>query len=80
MFPALRLAHSTCVMFNFGDSNSDPGGLVAGLGINLGLPNGQQFFNRSTGRYCDGRLYIDFICESMSRMIEYIIYYAQILV
>ncbi|CAO2821460.1 unnamed protein product [Amaranthus hypochondriacus] len=63
MFPALRLAHSTCVMFNFGDSNSDPGGLVAGLGINLGLPNGQQFFNRSTGRYCDGRLYIDFICQ-----------------
>ena len=48
MLPALRLANSTCIMFNFGDSNSDPGGLVAGLGIHLGLPNGQQFFNRST--------------------------------
>ncbi|KAF2572288.1 hypothetical protein F2Q70_00001880 [Brassica cretica] len=54
------------VIFNFGDSNSDTGGLVAGLGYLVGLPNGRLFFRRSTGRLCDGRLLIDFLCQSLN--------------
>ncbi|XP_072974868.1 GDSL esterase/lipase At1g09390-like [Typha angustifolia] len=62
---ASSVVHSNCVVFNFGDSNSDTGGLTAGLGLYLGPPAGRQFFNKTTGRFCDGRLYIDFICESL---------------
>jgi len=51
------------VIFNFGDSNSDTGGLVAGLGYPIGFPNGRLFFRRSTGRLSDGRLLIDFLCK-----------------
>ncbi|XP_058077064.1 GDSL esterase/lipase At1g09390 [Magnolia sinica] len=53
-------------IFNFGDSNSDTGGLVAGLGFPVNLPNGRSFFRRSTGRLCDGRLVLDFLCESLN--------------
>ncbi|KAK9139121.1 hypothetical protein Scep_008802 [Stephania cephalantha] len=53
------------VIFNFGDSNSDTGGLSSALGFNIGLPNGRVFFHRSSGRLCDGRLVIDFLCESL---------------
>lgn len=53
-------------IFNFGDSNSDTGGLVAGLGLHSLLPNGKTFFNKPTGRFCDGRLVIDFLCEAMN--------------
>ncbi|KAL1194235.1 GDSL esterase/lipase LIP-4 [Cardamine amara subsp. amara] len=53
------------VIFNFGDSNSDTGGL-AGHGYPIGLPNGRLFFRRSTGRLCDGRLLIDFLCQSLN--------------
>lgn len=51
------------IIFNFGDSNSDTGGLVSGLGFPINLPNGRSFFRRSTGRLSDGRLVIDFLCE-----------------
>lgn len=51
------------VIFNFGDSNSDTGGLVAGLGFPVNFPNGRSFFRRSTGRLCDGRLLIDLLCK-----------------
>lgn len=51
------------IMFNFGDSNSDTGGIVAGLGYRFPLPEGRVFFHRGTGRLCDGRLIIDFLCE-----------------
>ncbi|KAL1549534.1 GDSL esterase/lipase LIP-4 [Salvia divinorum] len=66
-----HLAHSpTCtnppIIFNFGDSNSDTGGLVAGLGIPIRFPNGRAFFRRSTGRLSDGRLLIDFLCQSVN--------------
>ncbi|CAK9138523.1 unnamed protein product [Ilex paraguariensis] len=54
------------VIFNFGDSNSDTGGLVAGLGFPVNLPNGRTFFGRSTGRLSDGRLVIDFLCQSVN--------------
>ncbi|CAE5960354.1 unnamed protein product [Arabidopsis arenosa] len=51
--------------FNFGDSNSDTGDLVAGLGIRLDLPNGQNSFKTSSQRFCDGRLVIDFLMDEM---------------
>ncbi|XP_024015756.1 GDSL esterase/lipase At1g54790 isoform X2 [Eutrema salsugineum] len=51
--------------FNFGDSNSDTGDLVAGLGIRLDLPNGQNYFKTSSQRFCDGRLAIDFLMDAM---------------
>uniref|UniRef100_A0ACD5Z1T9 Uncharacterized protein n=1 Tax=Avena sativa TaxID=4498 RepID=A0ACD5Z1T9_AVESA len=56
---------SRCVMFNFGDSNSDTGGLVAGAGFRLHRPYGRHFFGRPSGRFSDGRLYIDFLCERL---------------
>ncbi|KAI3801562.1 hypothetical protein L1987_29670 [Smallanthus sonchifolius] len=56
----LSLCTSTPLIFNFGDSNSDTGGLVAGLGYSISSPYGRAFFGRSTGRLSDGRLLIDF--------------------
>ncbi|KAJ9554497.1 hypothetical protein OSB04_018542 [Centaurea solstitialis] len=50
-------------VFNFGDSNSDTGGLSAAFG-QAQPPNGESFFGRPAGRYCDGRLVIDFIAQS----------------
>lgn len=47
-------------IFNFGDSNSDTGGLSAAFG-QAGPPHGSSFFGSPAGRYCDGRLVIDFI-------------------
>ncbi|GFP87961.1 GDSL esterase/lipase at1g09390 [Phtheirospermum japonicum] len=65
-----HLAQSHCknppIIFNFGDSNSDTGGLVAGLGFPVNFPNGRSFFGRSTGRLSDGRLVIDFLCQSLN--------------
>ncbi|VVA94417.1 unnamed protein product [Arabis nemorensis] len=51
-------------IFNFGDSNSDTGGLSAAFG-QAGPPHGASFFGSPAGRYCDGRLVIDFIAESL---------------
>ncbi|KAG2646498.1 GDSL esterase/lipase ACHE-like [Panicum virgatum] len=51
-------------IFNFGDSNSDTGGLSSLFGA-APAPNGRTFFGRPAGRYCDGRLVIDFIAESL---------------
>uniref|UniRef100_A0A0E0I2Y8 Esterase n=1 Tax=Oryza nivara TaxID=4536 RepID=A0A0E0I2Y8_ORYNI len=51
-------------VFNFGDSNSDTGGLSATFGA-APPPNGRTFFGMPVGRYCDGRLVIDFIAESL---------------
>lgn len=48
-------------VFNFGDSNSDTGGLISGLGESLDQPNGQTYFKKPSGRFCDGRLIIDFL-------------------
>ncbi|KAK2983038.1 hypothetical protein RJ640_028535 [Escallonia rubra] len=52
-------------VFNFGDSNSDTGGYVAGLPYHLYPPNGQIYFNGPAGRFCDGRLAIDFLMDAM---------------
>ncbi|KAK1278715.1 GDSL esterase/lipase LIP-4 [Acorus gramineus] len=55
------------IIFNFGDSNSDTGGFTAGRGIQIGPPYGRLFFRRpSSGRFCDGRLIIDFLCQSIN--------------
>ncbi|KAM7484176.1 hypothetical protein LguiA_000185 [Lonicera macranthoides] len=51
-------------VFNFGDSNSDTGGLSAAFG-QAPPPNGQTFFHVPSGRYSDGRLVIDFIAKSL---------------
>lgn len=51
-------------IFNFGDSNSDTGGLSAAFG-QAGPPAGESFFHGPAGRYSDGRLVIDFIAESL---------------
>ncbi|GLT54864.1 hypothetical protein SLA2020_280260 [Shorea laevis] len=48
-------------IFNFGtDSNSDPGGLSAAFG-QTSSPHEESYFHGPAGRYCDGRLLIDFI-------------------
>ncbi|XP_042467760.1 GDSL esterase/lipase At1g54790-like [Zingiber officinale] len=53
-------------VFNFGDSNSDTGDLVAaGIGEPLLHPNGRSYFSRPAGRFCDGRLVIDFLMDAI---------------
>ncbi|XP_024031465.1 GDSL esterase/lipase At1g54790 isoform X3 [Morus notabilis] len=52
-------------VFNFGDSNSDTGELASGLGFQLGTPNGQLYFKTPNGRFCDGRLIVDFLVDAM---------------
>lgn len=47
-------------IFNFGDSNSDTGGLPAAFGP-PNRPYGNTFFHMPSGRYSDGRVIIDFI-------------------
>ncbi|KAJ4727533.1 GDSL esterase/lipase [Melia azedarach] len=54
-------------VFNFGDSNSDTGGLVAGVAFPVGPPNGETYFHEPSGRFCDGRLIIDFLMDAMDQ-------------
>uniref|UniRef100_A0A7N2L387 GDSL esterase/lipase n=1 Tax=Quercus lobata TaxID=97700 RepID=A0A7N2L387_QUELO len=61
---AISIDFNYPAVFNFGDSNSDTGELTVGLGFFLDPPNGQHYFKTSTGRFCDGRLIIDFLKES----------------
>ncbi|KAL6567861.1 hypothetical protein OROGR_001529 [Orobanche gracilis] len=66
-FSSLAYAKTPCdfpAVFNFGDSNSDTGGLSAAFG-QAPPPNGESFFRGPAGRYSDGRLVIDFIAESL---------------
>ncbi|XP_073121578.1 GDSL esterase/lipase At5g14450-like [Henckelia pumila] len=51
-------------IYNFGDTNSDTGGISAAFGP-IPSPYGETFFRRPAGRYSDGRLIIDFIAESL---------------
>ncbi|CAD6341507.1 unnamed protein product [Miscanthus lutarioriparius] len=53
------------VLFNFGDSNSDTGGVAAAGGMRIMPPEGRTYFHHPTGRLSDGRVIIDFICESL---------------
>ncbi|KAM6562325.1 hypothetical protein CsatB_022323 [Cannabis sativa] len=51
-------------IFNFGDSNSDTGGKSAAF-HRLPYPNGETFFHKPSGRYCDGKVIVDFIAERL---------------
>ncbi|XP_030469920.1 GDSL esterase/lipase At3g27950 isoform X1 [Syzygium oleosum] len=51
-------------VFNFGDSNSDTGAISAALS-EVAPPNGETFFGHPSGRFCDGRLIVDFIAEDL---------------
>ncbi|CAK8578749.1 unnamed protein product [Lathyrus sativus] len=51
-------------IFNFGDSNSDTGGLSAAFG-QAPPPNGITFFHTPVGRFSDGRLIVDFIAQDL---------------
>ncbi|GFP93596.1 GDSL esterase/lipase at1g09390 [Phtheirospermum japonicum] len=35
------------------------------MGFNFDYPDGRAFFHKPTGRLCDGRLVIDFLCENL---------------
>lgn len=47
-------------IFNFGDSNSDTGGLSALIAV-VPPPFGRTYFGMPAGRFSDGRLTIDFM-------------------
>lgn len=47
-------------IYNFGDSNSDTGGISAAFEP-IQAPYGEGFFRKPAGRDSDGRLIIDFI-------------------
>ncbi|KAJ0704410.1 putative alpha-L-fucosidase [Helianthus annuus] len=49
-------------IYNFGDSNSDTGGISAAF-IPVTSPYGMTFFNKPVGRLTDGRLLLDFLVE-----------------
>ncbi|VVA13343.1 Hypothetical predicted protein [Prunus dulcis] len=51
-------------IYNFGDSNSDTGGLSATF-FRLPTPYGNTFFGKPVGRFSDGRLIIDFIAHKL---------------
>lgn len=57
-------------IYMFGDSNSDTGGRSAAFS-EVPPPNGETFFGRPSGRYCDGRLIIDFICTDTLTAVLY---------
>lgn len=62
-------------VFNFGDSNSDTGELTTGLGFELPLPYGQTYLKTSsTGRFCDGRLIVDFLSKFLTITQMYIMH------
>ena len=54
-------------VFNFGDSNSDTGGRVAAGFESILPPYGSTFFGGPAGRFCDGRLILDFLSTLPSR-------------
>ena len=58
---------SPVVIFNFGDSNSDTGGRVAAGLESILPPYGSTFFGGPAGRFCDGRLILDFLSTLASR-------------
>ncbi|KAM7251119.1 hypothetical protein ACFE04_023002 [Oxalis oulophora] len=51
-------------IYNFGDSNSDTGGVSATFGRVI-PPNGETFFHKQSARHSDGRLIIDFMAEKL---------------
>ncbi|KAJ7977708.1 GDSL esterase/lipase [Quillaja saponaria] len=66
LFTPSLCSHMRPILINFGDANSDTGGVLAGAGLPIGLPHGITHFHKGTGRFGDGRLIIDFLCEHLS--------------
>ena len=60
-------------VFNFGDSNSDTGGLSAAFG-KAPSPNGETYFGAPAGRFSDGRLIIDFIGICICIYINFLVF------
>lgn len=60
-------------VFNFGDSNSDTGGLSAAFG-QAPSPNGETYFGAPAGRFSDGRLIIDFIGICICIYINFLVF------
>jgi len=60
---ANSVAFSYPAVFNFGDSNSDTGELGAAMGFLVAPPNGEKYFKTPSGRFCDGRLIVDFLSK-----------------
>ncbi|KAL8227626.1 hypothetical protein R6Q57_015210 [Mikania cordata] len=63
--------HPFTKVYVFGDSYTDTGNTNDSTGPNIfrhisELPYGRTFFHRPTNRYSDGRLFIDFIVESLN--------------
>lgn len=56
-------------VYNFGDSNSDTGGISAAM-TQVPPPNGESFFGHPSGRFCDGRLIIDLIGKTVSLLVD----------
>ncbi|CAO2836774.1 unnamed protein product [Amaranthus hypochondriacus] len=52
-------------VFNFGDSNSDTGDRVASALEEIDDPYGETYFKKPSGRFCDGRLIVDFLMDEM---------------
>jgi hypothetical protein len=69
---ARNCSFSYPAIFNFGDSNSDTGGLSAAFG-QAPSPNGITFFHTPAGRYSDGRLIIDFIGNQIKHSLMFFI-------
>ncbi|XP_055806985.1 GDSL esterase/lipase At3g26430-like [Solanum dulcamara] len=68
LLPTQIVCVSNCkfaAIFNFGDSNTDTGGLSAAFG-QAPYPHGETFFHAPAGRFSDGRLIIDFIAEGLN--------------
>lgn len=63
LLEAHRASSSFSAIFSFGDSLQDTGNFAHTF-FNTTVSNppyGTTFFNKPTGRFCDGRLIIDFI-------------------
>ncbi|CAL4988787.1 unnamed protein product [Urochloa decumbens] len=69
-YAAVSAGQASCCykrLFSLGDSITDTGNLasVAPNISALAFPYGETFFHRPTGRFCDGRLIVDFIAEAL---------------
>ena len=59
-------------LYNFGDSNSDTGGISAAFEP-IPAPYGEGFFHKPYGRDSDGRLIVDFIGKSCNSFSSFLV-------
>lgn len=62
-------------IYNFGDSNSDTGGISAVFPPSV-PPNGETFFHRPVGRASDGRLMMDFFSKK-NKFVKLLLHFRQ---